>query len=97
MNTVTPIVVPISDEPDTCPQCGRAENKKEVCCHCGYEYKEEDTPWWVPFVAIGMLIGIVVLVVWFLFTMTEWIFGADATLWEILKSQWKSLSGLRIY
>ncbi len=35
-----PFFIPYNSEETKCPNCGKKENKKEVCKHCGYDYPE---------------------------------------------------------
>ena len=82
---MTMVIMPffINNEPDRCPKCDRIENIKEVCAHCGYEYKEEPMTWFERILGFAMLIvGLIVAVIgfavalkWIIFPVFEWIFG----------------------
>lgn len=93
--TPMPIIIPIdTSEPDTCPKCGKEEDIKQVCGHCGYVYPEDDesSNWWVPIAVIIFII----LVFWVLWTLVQWFGGFEDSLWEVLKMQWRWVSRLKI-
>lgn len=92
MNTITPII--INTEPDKCPSCGKNEDVKIVCKHCGFEYEETKNTW-------RETLSIVVfcaVAVWLFFTLMAW-FATRDTLVEILVSQFEWITKLfkRIY
>jgi hypothetical protein len=93
ITSTTPIFISVPREPDRCPKCNEIENKKVVCRHCGYEYKDDDdfSFWdWVGIIAI-VSIGLYTLV-----TILCWFMSGD-TLLKLLKSQWEWLSSLKIF
>lgn len=86
-----------SSPPPECPECHRPEDIKEVCRNCGYEYSEgEGMALWK---ILLMLIFIVILVLWFLITLSDFVFTnyEHYTLSQIIGSQWQWLSSLRIW
>lgn len=62
MMTIMPVIIPVDTTPSKCPECGKDEDKIEVCNHCGYEYPKEKRgklmAWWKFFVLICGIIGI---------------------------------------
>lgn len=67
-----PIITPIfitQSEPKKCPNCHKKEDKKEVCKHCEYVYKEEkfSFPKWYLW---GMIIFSVGIALYMLLTKT---------------------------
>ena len=65
----SPIIMPpISDKSrERCPECGKDEDIKRVCSHCGWEYKDLEfppLPWYHP--VIGAILGLAsaVLICW---------------------------------
>ena len=93
MTAFVPII--INNEPDRCPKCHEVENIKEVCCHCGYEYTDEKTAWWKTAIAICAGTTIVVIIVWALVIIGQWLEGSD-TLFEVLNEEWEWLKSRRI-
>lgn len=89
--------MPVHREPSRCPKCDKKENIVEVCKHCGYEYEEESLTGW------DILIGI--FVAWVILTIGYWIlqsvdypYGTEPkALWEVLKSQWRAITSLKIF
>jgi hypothetical protein len=96
MNRIVPIIIPIhSSEPSRCPECGKTEDIKQVCRHCGHEYRDEEgSAWW----GLWLIVGIVGL--WALSTVGYWLMEQDfskPTLLEVLKAQGEFFRGLRIW
>lgn len=89
-----------SDEPDRCPKCGKEEDIKQVCKHCGYEYEETDNDlsgWSIVFGTLSFIgIGI-----WLAITIYVWIAESGAsnpsTLIDVLVSQYDFVSRLRVW
>ena len=83
-------------EPSLCPECGKPEDIKQVCRHCGHEYRDEDSSGWcVPLVILGMI-----AVVWLSFTLGFWLLEQDfdkPTLLDVLNAQGAFFRGLRIW
>lgn len=98
MNTMTPIIINNSGgDVERCPECGKEEDLKTVCRHCGHEYEDDE-----PIGFLGWVIGISILglIVWFILTMIFWFVGSlvdGDTLLDVLKSQWEFISNLKIY
>lgn len=94
MNTVTPIVIQISSSGSShCPECGKQENIKRVCRHCGHEYRDDDVSGWRMFLFI---VG-VFFVLWVFLTVGYWLLEQSyhrLTLLEVLKGQWEFFRGL---
>lgn len=92
-----PILIPIGhSETPKCPKCKRNEDIKEVCRHCGYEYKHEPTNWYEK-----IIIAIVtILILWAIITVSLWLMGNligdNKTLWEQIKLEWEWLQSLRL-
>ena len=97
MNTIMPIIIPMhSSKPSRCPECGNAEDIKQVCRHCGHEYRkereEEGSGWWVLWMILGIVAGL-----WLLITVGYWLMEQDysrPTLLEVLKAQGEFFRGL---
>ncbi len=91
----TPIIVPIMVEDDKCPECGRDEERAEVCKHCGYKYESTVCSLWGWVSA--MLI--VIFLFWILLTLVVWAVEASfgpASLTNILSSQFQWFCNLRV-
>jgi len=93
-----PIIIPTESEPDVCPECGRSEDIKRVCRHCGYEYPEssEDFRWYHILAGIVFILLAVVLFCWILWTLIEWLSWSDSLV-DVLKDQWEWLKSIRIW
>ena len=80
---------------ESCPGCGKDEDIKQVCRHCGYEYKNE----WSQLSLVEKIVAIlgVIIILWLIFTIVTWLFFADDSLFEIIKSQYEHIKELRIY
>jgi hypothetical protein len=100
MTSYVPIPIPDKD-PDVCPQCGKEEDIKAVCKHCGYEYPDEEDsgssfPEW-------LIIPIALVGAWLVLTVGFWVlenageYGSAPTFVEVLKSQWAVITQLRIW
>ena len=94
MNTIIPIIIPIHSS--RCPECGKPEDIKQVCKHCGHEYRDEESSgWWVLWLILGTIATL-----WLLFTVGDWLieqgFGKP-TLLDVLKAQGAFFRGLRIW
>ncbi len=97
MNTPTPIpiFIPISKEEPKCPNCGKPEKIVQKCGHCGYEYPEEEGSIKDGIVAVSVIVGIVILVIWIVLTFMYWTMSfSHPTLIEVLQGEWEWLSGL---
>ncbi len=97
MNMITPIIIPMrSSEPSRCPECGKPEDIKQVCRHCGHEYSEEGVSgWWVLWLILGTVAAL-----WLLSTVVYWLLEqgfSNPTLLEVLKEQGEFFRGLRIW
>lgn len=93
MNTITPIIIPVSSEPERCPKCGKTEDRREVCGHCGYEYPESDgLKWWE--VILLVLIFISVMVLLFSFAIWAMDYSNEQSFVEFLWDGIKSFFGL---
>ena len=103
--TTMPPPMPIiihDEEEEKCPKCGKPEERKEVCSHCGYEYEEEDCSSWD---SISVLL-IILFCIWFVITLIVWLVQSSGvpadsmervTLLNILKAQWGFISKLRLW
>ena len=92
---ITPIIVPIMVEDDKCPQCGKDEERMEVCKHCGYEYKPSECSFW----GIILTVLTMIFLVWMFVTLVCWVAEASfgpASLSDMLSSQFQWLCNLRI-
>jgi len=94
MNTITPIPIFIDNSPARCPECGKDEDIKTVCAHCGYEYSDES----LSAIEVILVIGIILFGIWLLCTIFYWLVEAnDSSLWGVLKSQWNFIWSLKIW
>ena len=91
--TIIPVIIPI--EPSRCPKCGKTEDIKRVCRHCGQEYKDDNS---------GLVGVILILLVgaWVVCTVGYWLLeqtslGPPPTLFDVLKGQVQFFRGLRIW
>lgn len=93
---ITPVIIPINHEKPLCPECGKPEDIKRVCSHCGHEYKEE------PFTKgeSWALFFIIAFALWLLITVGAWLmsieFEDDASLLKTLKWQLEYLHNIRL-
>jgi hypothetical protein len=98
-NTIRPVIVPYDDTPARCPECGRDEETKTVCVHCGYEYEEEPTTVKEKLLALV----VVVVVLWLIITIVWWLcesvvsFHEPRTLLQIINAQWHWIRSLRVW
>lgn len=97
MNTIQPIIIPVSSSKEQCPKCHADKETKEVCTHCGYEYPEE--PWTITdtFYLFVLIISILVAIVifgWIVFTLLEWLID-EKPLLEVLGKQWEWVKRIR--
>jgi len=95
MNTITPIIIHSNSGPPKCPECGKEENIKQICKHCGYEYPEEEINGFMTFLGI-------VLIIWLILTIAWWIadnssLGEKRSLWEIIKVEFEFITSLKIF
>lgn len=94
-----PLPIHIYAEEEKCPKCNKPENIKNICAHCGYEYKEENNnigffDW---FVIISIWAIVLSIVIWALVTIISWLTNSDTlTLFEVLKIEWRWITSLRI-
>jgi uncharacterized protein (DUF983 family) len=91
---ITPIINTIYHEEARCPQCGKKENRIEVCKHCGHEYESTESDWvsWV-IISIGLIV-----IVWVSVTVLTWFTNSeDTTLMSVLSDQLNWIKTLRIY
>ncbi len=100
MNTITPIpiIIPTHTEPNRCPKCGKPEDIKKVCRHCGAEYREDD----LTGKDILCYFVLFLIVVWIACTLGFWLLEQGSlhgppTLFEVLKAQVQFFAGLRIW
>lgn len=99
-----PIIIPVShnSEEDKCPNCGKPEDIKQVCKHCGHEYPEDDEDdeggGWSTFFGVIIFIAVIIVICWIFLTFIVWIAGDD-TLVNVIKSQYHWFVNLmhRIY
>jgi len=91
---MTPIIIPVNNETDECPSCGKEENKIEICKHCGYEYKEE------PISLIGSILVLLIIFViaWVAVVVLSWLFANydNESLLEIIKSHYCWVKSLKV-
>lgn len=85
----TPIFIPMPYEttPDLCPKCGKGEDIRPVCHHCGYEYPEDSMSFtWREKAVITIVI---IIAVWVLITLICWLFvtleNDGGTLMDVLR------------
>lgn len=97
MSIIMPIIIPIHSEPDYCPKCGKEENIKTVCAHCGHVYIKKSTSWWKIPITFLVVIFIVVVFLGVLITIVTWLVNGDISLFETLKNQWKWFNELRVW
>jgi len=99
MTAIIPIIVPVDTTPETCPKCGKVEDKVTTCRHCKHEYKGGDTRWYHTLIAVMVIILFVLTVIWGFFTMLEWLFDPfeKNSLLEVVRGQWEWLRGIRIW
>jgi hypothetical protein len=86
--------IPINTEPSKCPECGKIEDIKKICRHCGYEYKDTKlTTTESIFIILTIIFGSYMLITLLYWTMES------CTLLEILKAQgnWFLELSKRIY
>jgi len=79
----------------TCPDCGKPENTKEVCLHCGHVYEEADVT-----TAGELMAGILCVAVIFIFSflvlsLFQWLDGCGS-LHEIIIDKVKYLLSLEL-
>lgn len=97
----TPILISTSNSaPSTCPSCNKQEDKKEVCRHCGYEYKDEIS-------GIKTLIfwAILLIIVHLFFTVGFWLMQAGGpeeldegkTLMQVFQAQGQWFKNLKVF
>ena len=95
MNTIIPVIIHSNSESLKCPECGKEEDIKQVCKHCGYEYPEEEE-------TNGCMTALVVmLIIWLVITIIWWIadnnsLGEKRSLWETIKAQYHFITSLKI-
>jgi hypothetical protein len=98
MDTEIPIIVPIDSSPSTCPECGKVEDIKRVCRHCGYEYKDCDPTtfrdWLGVFVVVVVIWAGITVLIWLLQTGTE---RYPATLVRCFECQWEFIKSLKVW
>lgn len=82
-----------------CPECGKPEDTKTVCKHCGHEYLEEGMGlgWGIFWTVAGIALGL-----WLLFTVMFWVGeqcdgGKRSFLLEVLRWQWEFVSRMRVW
>jgi len=96
--SIAPIILLMHNrEPSKCPGCGKPEDIKQVCRHCGREYCEEESCGCLTPILAILIIG---AIVWFLFTIGHWLMSQQfdkLTLLEVLKSQAHFIGGLRLW
>ena len=92
---ITPVFVPMMVEDDKCPQCGKDEERMEVCKHCGYKYKHFGCSLW----GTILMVLTIFFLLWIFMTLIVWGLQASfgpASLTDILSSQFQWLCNLRI-
>jgi hypothetical protein len=86
--TPIPIFFYHNYEPEKCPACGKPEEKKVSCAHCGHEYKDEEEE-----VSFAAVLGAVGVATWALLTLSWWgvdnSVGHGSTLLEVVQGQWQ--------
>lgn len=99
--SIQPMIVPvyINRGPSHCPECGKVEDIKEVCRHCGHEYKKKDSVMKEVCIIFGILF-LILFFSWLICTLVFWI-GEQKdglpTLVDCFKYQLNYLSKLRIW
>jgi hypothetical protein len=84
-----PTMIPIhtDDEPDKCPGCGKSEKIKQVCAHCGYEYKDDSET--SSFLFIIIIIAAIGIPIWLMITFSQFVLSySHPTLTEVIYYQW---------
>lgn len=101
MTTPVPVIapMPMSDEAEHCPKCGRPEDTVEACKHCGHQYPEDEGGGCL---GVGVIIiGVILLAAWVILTIGYWLVEQSTrdapSLLEVLKLQWQFLRNLRIW
>jgi uncharacterized protein (DUF983 family) len=90
--------MPYETTPDVCPKCGKGEDARVVCHHCGYEYPEDDMSLTGPEKAVVAII--IVVVIWVVLTLIGWLAVTMAddggTLMDVLRGQVEFMKRWRI-
>jgi len=99
---IQPIIIPVSNEPDTCPECGKIEKKKEVCSYCDYEYKEEKMSAIEVIIAFMIIVLILSIIVFISYNILTWVTCDSSwehcySLFERFKNSFKHLFDLQIF
>jgi NADH:ubiquinone oxidoreductase subunit C len=93
---IVPVFIPVED--DKCPHCGKTENIKQVCRHCGYEYPEDENSFWFNFIAtfcvIYLFYSAITVIVWLMNLQFE---NDHQTLTDVLRWQWNFIHQLRLW
>jgi hypothetical protein len=93
---IIPIFFHSKSETSKCPGCKKDENIKEICAHCGYEYKESEFSDFIPICII--VLGCFVFL-WIGFTILDWLFGypGNRSLLEVIVDQWRWILNKRLF
>lgn len=85
-------IINTPNPPARCPSCDNLENKKVICGHCNYEYKEEsEFSFWECILAIIFLL----FFVWLVVTITFWFTYSDQmSLTDVLKDEWEFIKNI---
>lgn len=89
----TPII--IHKEPAKCPKCDRPEDIKEVCAHCGHEYRCEGH-WLNSWLLIPFCIMVAIVFISVTFVFLDWIVGGKPLV-RVLKDRVAVVSNIRIF
>ncbi|MCK5604419.1 hypothetical protein KAR91_21190 [Candidatus Pacearchaeota archaeon] len=79
MTYTPPVYVPVTAQAAKCSECGKDEDIKRVCRHCGVEYVDKKTPKWK-----SCLIGMTIITGMILATtLLCWVAECDHNDWRI--------------
>ena len=79
MNTIIPIMIPISpSSSDNCPKCKNEENIIQVCKHCGYVYPEDGGSW-LDWLFCLLIVIFIIIIINYIGVLGYWIFQDKST------------------
>lgn len=85
-----PIFIHHNSEPSRCPKCGREEDIKETCRHCGYEYEEESGGGFQAFLLVCLITYVVITLLYWGIQVASPPFREESkTLLEVIVSQYE--------
>lgn len=91
-------VIVVQQPTPRCPSCHGVEATVTTCRHCGYEYRQGDESWLDILKAVAFIVACLVVGCWLFFTLMIWFCDGDRmTLVELLASQWKWFTSLRVW